>query len=274
MLSTREVVERILVGAHRDDGRRARHGAAAGGRRAGGLHRRRRAASGRRMRWAIQIALDHPLCRKLHSRRDALARDDFDDEPDLEVREACRDVFDQLEVELLVPILFGAELLGADRGRPQALGRPLRRRRPPAAAHARQSDPRSRSRTPRPSTRSPISTRRSKRASTIARESCTRPRRSSCTARRCVRSDSSWRASPTSSTTRSASYTPTSSCSRSTCRSWSRRSAPARTRRTHRDRDREAAGAQPRGNRARQADRRGPANLLADGPGGARRRSI
>jgi len=60
----------------------------------------------------IQIAIDHPICRKLLSRRDALARDDFDEEPDLEVREACRDVFDQLEVELLVPILFGAELLG------------------------------------------------------------------------------------------------------------------------------------------------------------------
>jgi signal transduction histidine kinase len=60
----------------------------------------------------IQIAIEHPICRKLLSRRDALARDDFDEEPDLEVREACRDVFDQLEVELLVPILFGAELLG------------------------------------------------------------------------------------------------------------------------------------------------------------------
>ena len=34
---------------------------------------------------------------------------DFDDEPDVENREACRDVFDTLEVELLVPILYGVD---------------------------------------------------------------------------------------------------------------------------------------------------------------------
>jgi two-component system NtrC family sensor kinase len=61
---------------------------------------------------ALAISTSHPICRRLLSERDALARGDFDDEPDLEVREACRDVFDQLEVELVVPILFGADLLG------------------------------------------------------------------------------------------------------------------------------------------------------------------
>ena len=37
---------------------------------------------------------------------------DFDDESDPEVRDACRDVFDTLEIVLLVPILFGLDLLG------------------------------------------------------------------------------------------------------------------------------------------------------------------
>jgi signal transduction histidine kinase len=45
-------------------------------------------------------------------RREDLARIDFDDEHDAEQREACRDVFDTLEVELLVPILYGVDLLG------------------------------------------------------------------------------------------------------------------------------------------------------------------
>jgi phosphoglycerate-specific signal transduction histidine kinase len=45
-------------------------------------------------------------------RREDLSRVDFDEEPDVEYREACRDVFDTLEVELLVPILYGVDLLG------------------------------------------------------------------------------------------------------------------------------------------------------------------
>jgi signal transduction histidine kinase len=61
----------------------------------------------------VAVSLQHPLCARLLARRDALARSDFDDEPDLEVRELCRDVFDQLEVELVVPIPYGVDLLGA-----------------------------------------------------------------------------------------------------------------------------------------------------------------
>jgi signal transduction histidine kinase len=61
----------------------------------------------------VALPLEHPLCARLLARRDALARSDFDDEPDLEVRELCRDVFDQLEVELIVPIPYGVDLLGA-----------------------------------------------------------------------------------------------------------------------------------------------------------------
>ena len=55
---------------------------------------------------------DHPICRSLWMRRTELAREDFDEEPDPELREACRDVFDTLDAELLVPILFGVDLLG------------------------------------------------------------------------------------------------------------------------------------------------------------------
>jgi signal transduction histidine kinase len=55
---------------------------------------------------------DHPLCRQLWMRRTSLSRGDFDEEGDPEIREACRDVFDTLDSELLVPILFGVDLLG------------------------------------------------------------------------------------------------------------------------------------------------------------------
>jgi len=55
---------------------------------------------------------NHPLCRQLWMRRLSLSRGDFDDEADPEIREACRDVFDVLDAEVLVPILFGVDLLG------------------------------------------------------------------------------------------------------------------------------------------------------------------
>jgi signal transduction histidine kinase len=61
---------------------------------------------------AVELVADHPVARQLWIRRSILARESFDDEPDAEIREACRDVFDTLEVELLVPILYGTELLG------------------------------------------------------------------------------------------------------------------------------------------------------------------
>ena len=58
-----------------------------------------------------EIPADHPIVTYFLARR-SLSRLDFDDENDPEVREACRDVFDTLEVELLVPIVYGLELLG------------------------------------------------------------------------------------------------------------------------------------------------------------------
>jgi len=55
---------------------------------------------------------DHPLCRQLWMRRTSLSRRDFDEEGDPEIRETCRDVYDTLDAEVLVPILFGVDLLG------------------------------------------------------------------------------------------------------------------------------------------------------------------
>jgi signal transduction histidine kinase len=61
---------------------------------------------------ALEIEPEHPIWKQLWMRREDLERADFDDEHDLESREACRDVYDTLEVELLVPILYGVDLLG------------------------------------------------------------------------------------------------------------------------------------------------------------------
>ncbi len=58
------------------------------------------------------IPSEHPIWKNLWMRREELVRADFDDEPDPEAREDCWDIYDQLEVELLVPILFGVDLLG------------------------------------------------------------------------------------------------------------------------------------------------------------------
>jgi signal transduction histidine kinase len=61
---------------------------------------------------ALDLAVDHPVGKQLWMRRQELTRLDFDESTDPETREICRDVFDSLEVELLVPILFGVDLLG------------------------------------------------------------------------------------------------------------------------------------------------------------------
>ena len=61
---------------------------------------------------ALELQPDHAVCRQLWMQRQELARGDFDDELDPETRSACQDAFDTLDVELLVPILFGVDLLG------------------------------------------------------------------------------------------------------------------------------------------------------------------
>ncbi len=60
----------------------------------------------------VEIPSEHPIWKHLWMRREELARSDFDDEPDSEKREDCWDIYDTFEVELLVPILFGVDLLG------------------------------------------------------------------------------------------------------------------------------------------------------------------
>ena len=57
-----------------------------------------------------EIPSEHPIWKHLWMRREELVRADFDDEPDAEAREECWDIYDTLEVELLVPILFGVDL--------------------------------------------------------------------------------------------------------------------------------------------------------------------
>jgi signal transduction histidine kinase len=111
MLSTKEVVERILVALSETMGTERAVVLLQEGR------KRQLVPAASRGQWEgealdLVLPLAHPLCRRLLQRR-TLARGDFDDEPDLEVRELCRDVFDQLEVEWIVPIPFGADLLGA-----------------------------------------------------------------------------------------------------------------------------------------------------------------
>ena len=86
-------------------------------------------------------------CRQLWMRREELAREDFDDEDDPEVRELCRDAFDTLDVELLVPVLYGVDLLGVIAVGRKLSGDRLGRRRPPAPRARSPTRARSRSRT-------------------------------------------------------------------------------------------------------------------------------
>ncbi len=60
----------------------------------------------------FEILPDHPIWRHLWTRRENLSRSDFGDEADQERSEACREVFDNLGIEILVPILYGVDLLG------------------------------------------------------------------------------------------------------------------------------------------------------------------
>ncbi len=55
---------------------------------------------------ATEIPSEHPIWRHLWMRREELCRADFDEEPDVEKREVCWDIFDALEIELLIPILL------------------------------------------------------------------------------------------------------------------------------------------------------------------------
>jgi signal transduction histidine kinase len=58
------------------------------------------------------LSMDHPVCKYLWMRREDVSREDIEEESDLQMREVCLTVFDELDVALLVPILFGVDLLG------------------------------------------------------------------------------------------------------------------------------------------------------------------
>jgi signal transduction histidine kinase len=60
----------------------------------------------------IRLATDHPVCKYLWMRRQEVARGDLAAEADLNMRNACEELFERLDVTLLVPILFGVDLLG------------------------------------------------------------------------------------------------------------------------------------------------------------------
>jgi len=61
---------------------------------------------------SFEILPDHPLWRHLWTRRENLSRMDFEEESDEGRRASCQRVFDSLDVEILVPILYGVDLLG------------------------------------------------------------------------------------------------------------------------------------------------------------------
>ncbi|MBW2712744.1 MAG: GAF domain-containing protein, partial [Deltaproteobacteria bacterium] len=60
----------------------------------------------------VSIPSDHAIEKYLWVRRDPVSVADFEDEKDEEVKAQCREIFERLEIQLLVPILFGADLLG------------------------------------------------------------------------------------------------------------------------------------------------------------------
>jgi signal transduction histidine kinase len=67
--------------------------------------------------WRIDVGsfalpMDHPLCKYLWMRREEVSRKDVDEEPDPALRAVCLEVFERLDVALLVPVLFGVDLLG------------------------------------------------------------------------------------------------------------------------------------------------------------------
>ena len=61
---------------------------------------------------AVALTMDHPVCKYLWMRREEVSRTDLEEEPDVQLREASLEVFERLDVALLVPVLFGVDLLG------------------------------------------------------------------------------------------------------------------------------------------------------------------
>ncbi len=60
----------------------------------------------------FSLSMDHPVCKYLWMRREEVSREDVEEESDPLMRAPCLELFDQLDLALLVPILFGVDLLG------------------------------------------------------------------------------------------------------------------------------------------------------------------
>jgi len=60
----------------------------------------------------FELPMDHPVCKYLWMRREEVSRSELAEESDRDVREACLEVFGRLEVALLVPVLYGVDMLG------------------------------------------------------------------------------------------------------------------------------------------------------------------
>ena len=60
----------------------------------------------------IQLPTEHPVCKYLWMRRQEVSRGDLAKEDDAQMRVACEELFERLDVALLVPVLFGVDLLG------------------------------------------------------------------------------------------------------------------------------------------------------------------
>ncbi|RIL03048.1 MAG: hypothetical protein DCC71_15765 [Proteobacteria bacterium] len=61
---------------------------------------------------AFVLPTEHPACKYLWMRRQEVGRSDLAEESDPAMRAACEALFDRLDVALLVPVLFGVDLLG------------------------------------------------------------------------------------------------------------------------------------------------------------------
>jgi signal transduction histidine kinase len=60
----------------------------------------------------IQLPTEHPVCKYLWMRRQEVSRGDLAEEADAHMRAACEGLFERFDVALLVPVLFGVDLLG------------------------------------------------------------------------------------------------------------------------------------------------------------------
>ena len=60
----------------------------------------------------IHLPTEHPVCKYLWMRRQEVSRGDLAEEADAQMRGACEELFERLDVALLVPVLFGVDLLG------------------------------------------------------------------------------------------------------------------------------------------------------------------